>query len=77
MIVGVGVGRLGMTVGVGVGGLEQTTAVLKLESYVGAKSVALGFMSPATECTGTERLSLASNELAELPLFSAGELPLF
>ena len=69
MIVGVGVGRLGMTVGIGVGGLEQTTAVLWLESYVGANTGALGFMSPAMASTGTERSCLGPSELAELPLF--------
>ena len=79
--VGMGVGGLMVTVGVGVGGLEQITAVLGLGLGLGldtgANIGALGFMSPATAASGMERPILASNELAELPLFLAGELPLF
>ena len=73
-----GVGGLVVTVEVGVGGLELTLGLgsgLGLDT--GANTGALAFMSPAIAASGTEWPTLASNELAELPLFLAGELPLF
>ena len=65
-----------VTVEVGVGGLELTFG-LGLGLDTGANTGALAFMSPAIAASGTEWPTLASNELAELPLFLAGELPLF
>ena len=74
-----GVEGLVVTVEVGVGvGLELTLGLgsgLGLDT--GANTGALAFMSPAIAASGTEWPTLAPNELAELPLFLAGELPLF